>query len=80
MAREWKSCFSVSYGYFQSFALPYLQASVKLLVKYIFYQFLAISSTKMPEELVHPSTGNIRYISILLTTKGFDLVFKHLQG
>lgn len=60
-------------------------ACLKLLVKYTFYQFLAISSAKMHEELVHPSTGNIRqvqirYISILLTAKGFDLVFKHFQG
>lgn len=39
----------------------------------------------MYEELAHPSTGNIRqmqisHISILLTAKGFDLVFKYLQG
>lgn len=67
--------------------LPYLTCKpcVKLLVKYIFYQFLAISNAKMHEELVHPSIANIRqvqirYISILLTAKGFDLVLKHLQG
>lgn len=51
----------------------------------MYYQFLATSSAKMHEELAHPSTGNIRqmqisHISILLTAKGVDLVFKYLQG
>lgn len=39
----------------------------------------------MHEELAHTSTSNIRqmqmsHISILLTAKEFDLVFKYLQG
>lgn len=69
----------------QLFSIFYLAKSAKLLAKYIFYQFLATSSAKMHEELAHTSTGNIRemqmsHISIPLIAKGFNLVFKQLQG
>lgn len=61
------------------------KASIKFLVKHLFDQFLAIYNAKVHRELlVCPSDGNIRqvqisYISILLTPKGFYLIFEQCR-